>query len=217
MTTDDLPVPLHDVGPQPERKASDGDRDLAVDVLRDAAGDGRLTSTELEQRVERALTARTTGELSSLMADLTNVDDLVFGSTPKAKDVVQIRCEGANAERVGRWTVPRRMQIHAVGGTVRLDLTEAVVTSPRLRIEAEVIGGRLVLVTRPGIEVDADALAVHGGKVRVRHDHDGISSVELTVEVSGEMRGGNLVARRPRRSVAQWVLRRGVQYPSLGA
>src|SRR6516165_1033052 len=48
----------------PEMRASDADRDRVVDVLRDAAGDGRLTADEFEERMEAALSSRTLGELA---------------------------------------------------------------------------------------------------------------------------------------------------------
>jgi Flp pilus assembly protein TadB len=51
-------------------RASDADRDAVIDRLRGAAGEGRLESDELEQRVERALHARTYGQLEELVADL---------------------------------------------------------------------------------------------------------------------------------------------------
>lgn len=51
-------------------RASHADRELAVDILRTSAGDGRLTAAELDQRLETALTARTIGELAALTADL---------------------------------------------------------------------------------------------------------------------------------------------------
>lgn len=54
----------------PGLRASHADRDLAVDILRIAAGDGRITVAELEQRLESALTARTLGELAAVTADL---------------------------------------------------------------------------------------------------------------------------------------------------
>ncbi|MGH3181462.1 MAG: DUF1707 SHOCT-like domain-containing protein, partial [Streptosporangiaceae bacterium] len=41
-----------------------------VDILRVAAGDGRLTPAEPDGRLEAALTARTIGELATLTADL---------------------------------------------------------------------------------------------------------------------------------------------------
>jgi hypothetical protein len=51
-------------------RASHEDRDRTVDVLRVAAGDGRLTLEELDERLEAALSARTVGELAVLTADL---------------------------------------------------------------------------------------------------------------------------------------------------
>jgi Domain of unknown function (DUF1707) len=54
----------------PEQRASDADRDTAVDILCSAAADGRLTMTELDERVGSALTARTLRQLAELIADL---------------------------------------------------------------------------------------------------------------------------------------------------
>jgi Domain of unknown function (DUF1707) len=53
-----------------ELRASDGDRDRAAERLRAAAGEGRLTADELEERLEHAFGARTVGELGPLVADL---------------------------------------------------------------------------------------------------------------------------------------------------
>jgi Domain of unknown function (DUF1707)/2TM domain len=53
-----------------ELRASDADRDRVAERLRAAAGEGRLTPEELEDRLERALSARTEGELGPLVADL---------------------------------------------------------------------------------------------------------------------------------------------------
>jgi hypothetical protein len=53
-----------------ELRASDGDRERTVDELRAHSADGRLTVEELEERVQRALAARTIGELAELTRDL---------------------------------------------------------------------------------------------------------------------------------------------------
>jgi DUF1707 SHOCT-like domain/2TM domain len=53
-----------------ELLASDADRDCVVERLRAAAAEGRLTSEELEQRLETAFAARTGAELEPLVADL---------------------------------------------------------------------------------------------------------------------------------------------------
>jgi Flp pilus assembly protein TadB len=60
-----------------ELRASDADRDAVIDRLREALGEGRLESDELEQRVDGALRARTYGQLEELLADLP-VDGRVF-------------------------------------------------------------------------------------------------------------------------------------------
>jgi hypothetical protein len=50
--------------------ASDADRERIAERLRSAAGEGRLTPAELEERLERAFSARTEAELVPLVADL---------------------------------------------------------------------------------------------------------------------------------------------------
>ncbi len=104
------------------------------------------------------------------------------------------------------------MEIVVVGGAVMLDFTDGEITHPTLHIRVEVRAGRLVLVTKPGIEVDANGVAVLGGKVKVRPVRGPIRPVTLKVEMSGEVRGGNMVVRPPRRT-RRWVLRRSGPYP----
>ena len=53
-----------------ELRISDADRDRVADRLRLAAAEGRLSSDELEERLEAAFTARTDAELAPLTADL---------------------------------------------------------------------------------------------------------------------------------------------------
>ncbi len=53
-----------------ELLASDADRERVAERLRVAAGEGRLTPAELEERLERAFSARTDAELELLVADL---------------------------------------------------------------------------------------------------------------------------------------------------
>ena len=60
--------PDHDV--TPPLRASHADRDQAVEILCAAAGDGRLSAAELDERLDAALTAHTLSELATLTADL---------------------------------------------------------------------------------------------------------------------------------------------------
>jgi Domain of unknown function (DUF1707) len=51
-------------------RVSDAERDRAVERLRAAAGEGRLATEELEERISGALNARTHGDLERLLSDL---------------------------------------------------------------------------------------------------------------------------------------------------
>ncbi len=200
MAEEGLPAAREGDRAKPELRACDEDRERAVEVLRVAAGDGRLTASELDERLEMALTARTSGELVALTADLPEV-----GAAAVAKEVVRLDFEGGSARRRGRWTVPRRMEIRAGGGSVKLDFIDAVITSPTLDIQAEVRGGRLVLVTRPGIEVDVDDMAARGGRVSVRPERVPNEPVRLMIKISGETHGGEVIVR-PRRKLWRLAL-----------
>jgi Domain of unknown function (DUF1707) len=205
-------------GTSPELRASHADRDRVVEILRVAAGDGRLTSDELDQRLEAALTARTYRELAELTADLPPSSSAV--TAPRAavraqpKDLVRIECKGSSVRRVGGWVVPKAMEVSAIGGSVKLDFTEAVITEPVLRINANVRGGSLVLVTKPGIEVDADEVTLIGGSIssRIRQRARWNQPVMLRIEVSGQNHGGTIKARPPRRTFWQWLRRRQRPY-----
>ncbi|MFG2005231.1 DUF1707 domain-containing protein [Spirillospora sp. NPDC048911] len=192
----------------PKLRASHQDRDRVAEQLRIAAGDGRLTLEELDERLEKALSARTAGELVAL------VNDLPLTGPPAPKDLVRIDVQGAIAKRNGRWIVPRVLEITADGGSVELDLTTAVINSPTLRIMAAVTSGSLTLVTRPGIEVDADQVKVRSGSVQVRTPPPDGPSPEtfLRVEVVGSVDSGSIVSRPPRRGLLAWLLRRPPNY-----
>jgi len=51
-------------------RASDADRERVAEWLRQAAGEGRLLAHELEERLGKALRARTYGELDAVVWDL---------------------------------------------------------------------------------------------------------------------------------------------------
>jgi hypothetical protein len=51
-------------------RASDADRDVVVDALREAYTEGRLTRDEFDERMSSAYAGRTWGELRELTADL---------------------------------------------------------------------------------------------------------------------------------------------------
>lgn len=191
------------------------DRDRVVELLRVAAGDGRLTPDELDERLEKALTARTYSELAVLTTDLPAAP-AAGGATgrvlPPAKDLVRIDCGSGSAKRDGQWVVPQRIEVHVTSGSVKLDLTQAIISGPELDLDADVRSGSLVVVTRPGIVVDADDVAVRSGSVNVKTHRRTDIPVVLRIRVTGKVASGSFRARPPRRSFWQWLLRRQLDF-----
>ena len=183
-----------------------------------AAGDGRLTAEELDERLEAALTARTYSELAVLTTDLPaappsaglvqSADVLQAG----AKDLIKINCGSGAAKRDGQWIVPRQMEVNVASGSVKLDLTEAAISSPTLQLDIDVRSGSLLLVTRPGIVVDTDDVAVRSGSIGVKTHRRRDAPVVLRVQVSGQVASGSFKARPPRRTFLQWLLRQPGRY-----
>ncbi|WP_370255743.1 DUF1707 domain-containing protein [Streptomyces sp. V4I8] len=175
-------------------RASDADRDRAVDVLNAAAADGRLTMEELDERVTSALSARTVGDLAGLTVDLP------VAASAVVKELARIEQQGGSAVRGEGWVVPRRLEIESSWGDVTLDFTQAVMAPGTLRIDLDMRGGTLKLVTRPGVVVDTDALVVDYAKVKARPAGDAGAPVVLRVEVIGRMQFGRVVVGPPRRT-----------------
>jgi hypothetical protein len=204
-------------------RASHDDRDRAVEVLRVAAGDGRITAEELDERVGAALTALTYGELAALISDLPATPGslpLVPGSPPgaaagaTAKDLVRIECDTSTAQRDGPWLVPKRLEVRVNLGSVTLDFTEAVISWPSLEIDADIQTGSLILVIAPGILVSTDDLAINTSTVKVDAPWGPEVPVRFRIDISGRISIGTITARPPRptrrlrRSIWQWLLRR---------
>jgi len=177
-----------------------------------SAGDGRLTAEELDERLERAMTARTYGELARLVADLPAAGSVSGAPAPRVKDVMRIECGSGHAKREGRWVVPQRIEARVQSGHVKLDFTQAVITQPLLQIDAEVRSGHIILVTKPGIVVDTDDVAVRSGHVKVRAPWGPDVPEVLRIEVSGKVGSGHFVARPKQRSFWQWLTRQPRPY-----
>ena len=166
----------------PELRVSDRDRDQVVEILQVAAGDGRLTAVELDERLDAALSARTTGDLARLTADLP-----LDGMPPQAKDLVRIDQRFGDVTRSGRWLVPRRMEIRLMFCDAKLDFTDALITHNTLHIDVDLrIGGNLLLVTRPGIVVDTDDLTRSSGDIKIRPASGPGTPVVLRVQLAGQ-------------------------------
>jgi hypothetical protein len=175
-------------GDLPELRASHQDRDRVVDILRTAGGDGRLTAGELDARVERALSARTQGELAALVAGLP--------AATATQDVLVVRQTGGRWTRAGRWTVPDRIEVRTKLCRVTFDFTGAVITSGTVRIDTDMQHGKLVIVGAPGVVIDAGGLSLVFAKTKLRPDR-AAAGPGLRIELAGTLKHAKVVERRP--------------------
>jgi hypothetical protein len=164
-------------------------------LLAEAAADGRLTAEEHAERVQRACTARTLGELAELTADLT---------TPSAQPV---RLDGGPvisglfgpARRDGRWVVPESLTVTAVFGEVVVDFTQAILQASRVRLYATVAGGRLLIVVPDGVSVVVTGHTILGRKRGVPKAPPRSDPGAAVIEIKALVLGGELIVRTPPR------------------
>lgn len=142
----------------PGIRASDAERDQAIDRLRDAAGEGRLTLEELTDRIGVAAGARTRGELARL------TDDLPAGAPggAPAPAAGAIQSVFGDVRRAGRWQVPASSRWGTVFGDVVLDLREASVEAPEVAIEASSVFGDVDLLVPEGVAVEVRSRTFFG-------------------------------------------------------
>ncbi|MEU9888176.1 DUF1707 domain-containing protein [Sphaerisporangium sp. NPDC051011] len=185
-------------GPAPsDLRASDDDRERVVAVLRDAVADGRLTHLEHEERVERVYGARTLGELAALTADLLPED-----LQPLRADGRPVMALFQSEKREGRWVVPSRYSVTAVGTGVTLDLREALLQSAHITVQATVVGATLTLIVPEDVHVIIPASAVLGGKKN--HVPKSPTPGAPVIEITGMIMMGNVVAKSPKPPRRGW-------------
>jgi Domain of unknown function (DUF1707)/Cell wall-active antibiotics response 4TMS YvqF len=183
-------------------RASDADRERVIALLNEAAGDGRLTLSEHSERVERAYSARTLGELAALTTDLA-----VASAQP-------IRLDGrkpvagifGRERRDGRWVVPDRLGVTAIFGEVVLDLREAVLQSNRITLLATVLGGTVQLIVPEGVAVEVTGSAMLSGRRQPRTT--AAQPDTPVIEVHTFSLAGRVKVVRPRKSRWRGALNR---------
>jgi hypothetical protein len=157
----------------PEMRASDADRDRVAELLRDAAGDGRLTLEELQERLNAVYSARTYAELEPITRDLPSPStwkeaapytppfaDSGVKDAPSWRTAIAIM---SGFDRKGVWTVPKRFTSFAFWGGGRIDLREARYTTGEVRIRAIAVMGGIEIIAPPDLTLHVKGLGIMGG------------------------------------------------------
>jgi Domain of unknown function (DUF1707)/Cell wall-active antibiotics response 4TMS YvqF len=174
-------------------RASDADRERVIVLLGEALADGRLSHEEYSERMPRALTARTLGDLAVLTKDLAAPHEQpvqVHGGQP-------VTALFTGAERRGRWVVPPALTCVAVRGEVLLDLSEAILQDRHVVITVYAFFGKIRLVVPAGVEVVMNATGVLGRQRGATTRRVPTSDEVPVIEIRGYVTASEVLARTP--------------------
>jgi hypothetical protein len=152
-------------GPAPAIRASDGERDEAVQRLQTAFAEGRLDDGEFDERMRTALAARTRADLETLFADLPAASAARAPATAPASPAgpapgrMQVAYKN-HVRRGGRWRVPARYTSVIYKGGGVLDLRAAELESPVTTIRAVAYKSTIEIVVPPGVRVEVSGVGV---------------------------------------------------------
>jgi hypothetical protein len=197
-----LPEPA---GPR-HLRVSDADREQAAEVLRTAAGDGRLTMDELDERLTAAYAAKTYADLEAVTSDLPgpgvtasvvaasgNFPANRIGGAPQGAVAIAIM---SGARRSGRWVVPGHFTCFALMGGIEIDLREARFSEREVTIQAFALMGGISITATDDIEIDVSGVGIMGG-FDDRASGPGIPGAPRVKIVGLAVMGGVDVKRKP--------------------
>lgn len=196
-------------------RVNDAEREHVIGLLQRATGHGYLDLDEFTERVDRALAARTRGELNAVLLDLPGLVHADHGAAapaaprapaPPPQRVTAVPAGGgleigatlSTVRRRGRWEVPERLAVRTTMGSAELDLTEAVLAGPTVTVELAVVAGSVDLRVPADAVVEPDAVHVVLGEVTV-HRRRITGGGGPRIVLTGTVRAGSVDVRGPRR------------------
>ena len=191
-------------------RISDDDRHRVAEVLRQAAGEGRLDLEELDERLEAAYAAKVYADLVPILADLPGSHlPAVSGTTqpvprPSGATTPAGRHDSSFAmmggqDRKGVWEVGPEHRAFTMMGGIDLDLREAVFGADEVVITAVAIMGGIDIYVNARTRVSVEGVGIMGAFDQARDKVEPqIGPDSPTVRVRGlALMAGVTVKRRP--------------------
>ncbi|MFD8933750.1 DUF1707 domain-containing protein [Streptomyces sp. NPDC059578] len=172
----------------PPLPISEDARESALRRLQEGYAQGHVPHEEMDGRLHQVLTATTHGEIVSALASL----------PAEVDTTATISAATGRIRRRGAWRVPRTLKVESAFGTVRLNLSRAVIEHPVVDIELQLgTGGARITVPRDAV-VDVDDLRTGWKPLRYaarRRSRPGGPKIRI----SGTVGYGRLKIRHARR------------------
>jgi hypothetical protein len=191
-------------------RISDADRHRVAEVLREAAGEGRIDLEELDQRLEATYAARTYADLVPITVDLPARATSGLPAQPASATPAPVVVNGpaqerhlailGGLERKGVWTVPAHLTVTCFMGGADLDLRRARFAAPEVVITVNAVMGGADIKVNPQTQVIMEGTGIMGGYSGPSGpvDPDANDTRGPVVRIRGvAIMGGVNVSRRP--------------------
>ncbi|WP_181771775.1 DUF1707 SHOCT-like domain-containing protein [Amycolatopsis pittospori] len=193
-------------------RISDADREQVAQVLHAAMSEGRITITELEERLTIVYAAKTVGDLKPVTADLPQTRSAIQPATSRSLGLPDDRIGGhpgsgasiavmSGASRKGSWVVPPQHNSFAFWGGTDIDLRHARFAEKNTTITAVAIMGGIDIIVPDDINVDVTGIGFMGAfELEDRAGTPAAPPTAPTVKITGlAFWGAVVVKRKPRK------------------
>lgn len=186
-----------------DTRASDPEREAAADRLRHAAGEGRLTVEELDERLQEAYRADTRGELERLTADVPATPPSAEPATPAVAVVPgggqdRLIAIMGGVERKGHWKVAHSCRVFSLMGGAEVDLNDVEFAAEVVEMRVTSIMGGAEIRVPEGLNVEVSHTGIMGGcEVQLGEHKPSPGGPLLRLKLLAIM-GGIEVARGPK-------------------
>jgi hypothetical protein len=207
----DVPERTEPADPR-QLRASDADRERVAEVLRRAAGEGRLGLDELEERLGSVYAARTYAELEPLTHDLP-----AAGGPPPMTSPAPSRApkavDGAIAimggfERKGRWQAPKLFRGIVFWGGGDIDLRDAVLVDGEIKVQVVALMGGVSVTVPENAEVHVGGAGIMGAFANSASGPGAPGGPRITVTGVAFWAGVDVVRKPPEEEVRRRKLER---------
>lgn len=201
-------------------RASDADRERVADILREAAGDGRLTMEELDERLDAVYAAKTYAELEPITRDLPQagaarapapapapaVDSSRIGGVPSSNGAFAIL---GGFSRKGDWVVPKEFSAVAILAGGEIDMREARFAEPVVTIHAVTFMGGIEITVPEDATVEVTGVGIMGAFEHIARGEGQPGGPKIIINGAAIMGGVEVRRRPPKKSKRGEKLDRG--------
>jgi hypothetical protein len=193
-------------GDPSQLRISDQDRHQVAEILREAAGDGRIDLDELDERLEATFAAKTYADLVPITIDLPahQSAQLSARAPVPARQVLPATTSHQSStaimgesKRQGAWLVPAQHTAFALMGSITLDLREATFAERDITITTNAVMGEVQVIVDAGTNVVVSGTPVlgefHQARDKVAPE---LSAASPIVRIRGFALMGSVTVRR---------------------